>query len=204
MVNLLKTFGKGILYVIGLPFFLVALAIFGVAGLFAFIVQLVMCIFYFFTGRKFFPDLPEDLELRALKEGPRADDFDDEEPIPERPINQQEQPRFIYPFLEQAAPMKEEPVNQDIPSEDQIEEEPIKEEEVVNTKEEKEINPFFFNDDSSKEETVDNVETVNTKEETVETEEEEEELETYVPHSSSFVAEDDTEEEGGVDIKYDL
>ena len=30
MVNLLKTFAKGILYIIGLPFFIVALLLFGV------------------------------------------------------------------------------------------------------------------------------------------------------------------------------
>ena len=204
MVNLLKTFGKGILYVIGLPFFLVALVLFGAAGLIAFIVQLFMSIIYFFSGQKFFPDLPEDLELRALKEGIRDDDEEEdeeEEPIAQ-PINQnKEQPKFVYPFIEEEPtpeePMKEEPINQDIPHEDsfEIKKEEVEEEEIVEEK----PNPFFFNDTPSKEDTI---ETTNIKEEA---EEEEEILETYVPRSSSFsVDDDDTEEENGVDIKYDL
>ena len=70
MVSLLKTFGKGILYVIGFPFFLAALLLFGVIGLFAFLFQLIKSIIYFFTGQKFFPELPEDKQLRLMREGP--------------------------------------------------------------------------------------------------------------------------------------
>lgn len=68
MVSLLKTFGKGILYVLGFPFFVLALVLFGVVGLFLFAFQLIKSVFYFFTGRKFFPELQEDKELRLLKE----------------------------------------------------------------------------------------------------------------------------------------
>lgn len=188
MVSLLKTFGRGILYVIGLPFFLVALVIFGAAGLIAFVVQLVMSIFYFFTGRKFFPDLPEDLQLRALLEGPLTNK-EEEEPIPEPSNKPEETPRFIYPFIEEE-PMKEEPVNQDIPHEDVLEEaeEEEKEEEPI---------PLSIEEDSSKEEII---ETTEEKEE-----EEIEVLETYVPRSSIFTSEEeDTEDDNGVDIKYDL
>lgn len=200
MVSLLKTFGKGILYVIGLPFFIVALVLFGAAGLIAFIVQLFMSIIYFFSGRKFFPDLPEDLELRALREGPRASDNDEEEEE-EEPITEayaephtipQEQPPFVYPFFEEKTPKDEAPIIEDVPDnepEEEIEEEPSSEEETK-------PDPILFNDDSSIEETI---------ETSSEEEEEEEELETYVPRSSSFsVNDDDTEEESGVDIKYDL
>ena len=189
MVSLLKTFGRGILYVIGLPFFLVALVIFGAAGLIAFVVQLVMSIFYFFTGRKFFPDLPEDLQLRALLEGPLTNK-EEEEPIPEPSNKPEEKPRFVYPFIEEE-PMKEEPVNQDIPHEDVLEEaeEEEKEEEPI---------PLSIEEDSSKEEII---ETTEEKEE-----EEIEVLETYVPRSSIFTSEEeeDTEDDNGVDIKYDL
>lgn len=200
MVSLLKTFGKGILYVVGLPFFLVALVLFGAVGLVAFVVQLVMSIFYFFSGRKFFPDLPEDLELRALREGPRASDNEEreEEPITQEyagsyTMPQQEQPKFVYPFFEEA-PKQEEPILQETPvTESESEpEQPVEEEEE---EEEAKPDPVLFNDDSSMEETI---ETAN------EEEEEEEELETYVPRSSSFSVDDDTEEESGVDIKYDL
>ena len=67
MVELLKNFGKGILYVIGFPFFLVVLAIFAAFGLIAFVFQLLKSILFFFTGQKFFPDLPEDKQLKALQ-----------------------------------------------------------------------------------------------------------------------------------------
>lgn len=199
MVSLLKTFGKGILYVIGLPFFLVALVLFGAAGLIAFVVQLFMSIIYFFSGRKFFPDLPEDLELRALREGPRADDNEEEEePIAEAYAEPhtipQPQTQFVYPFFEEKTPQEEAPIIQDVTvSEPQPE---LEEESESSIEEEAKPDPVIINDDSAIEETI---------ETSSEEEEEEEELETYVPRSSSFsVNDDDTEEESGVDIKYDL
>ena len=67
MVNLLKMFGKGILYILGFPFFVLALIIFGAVGIFLFLFQLIKSIFYFFSGRQFFPELPEDKELRLMK-----------------------------------------------------------------------------------------------------------------------------------------
>ncbi len=72
MVNLLKTFGKGILYILGFPFFIVALLIFGVIEIFLFIFHLFKSIIYFFTGQKFFPELPEDKELRLKQEAAYA------------------------------------------------------------------------------------------------------------------------------------
>ncbi|NLB48856.1 MAG: hypothetical protein GX813_03355 [Erysipelotrichia bacterium] len=72
MVELLKNFGKGILYVIGLPFFLATLVCFAVYGFIAFVLQVLVSIFLFFTGRKFFPDLPEDKKLKALKASKQA------------------------------------------------------------------------------------------------------------------------------------
>ena len=72
MVDLLKAFGRGIIYVICFPFFIVALAIFAVIGLLAFIFQLIKSIIFFFTGQKFFPELPEDKELRLMQEAEEA------------------------------------------------------------------------------------------------------------------------------------
>ena len=72
MVDLLKAFGRGILYVILCPFFLVVLALFAVIGLLAFIFQLFKSIIFFFTGQKFFPELPEDKELRLKREAEEA------------------------------------------------------------------------------------------------------------------------------------
>lgn len=72
MVDLLKAFGRGIIYVLCFPFFIVALAIFAVIGLLAFIFQLIKSIIFFFTGQKFFPELPEDKELRLMQEAEEA------------------------------------------------------------------------------------------------------------------------------------
>ena len=72
MVDLLKAFGRGILYVILCPFFLVVLALFALIGLLAFIFQLFKSIIFFFTGQKFFPELPEDKELRLKREAEEA------------------------------------------------------------------------------------------------------------------------------------
>ena len=82
-------FGKGILYVIGFPFFVLALVIFGAIGVFLFAFQLIKSIFYFFTGRKFFPELPEDKELRLLKEKAQSNnDNVEQSPIDQSPIQQ--------------------------------------------------------------------------------------------------------------------
>ena len=107
MIGLLKMFGKGILYVIGFPFFVVALVLFGAVGVFLFIFQLIKSIFYFFTGRKFFPELPEDKELRLLKEkaaNKAEEDSEEESPVsetpsPAQPVNYQNPtptPRPVY------------------------------------------------------------------------------------------------------------
>ena len=79
MIGLLKAFGKGILYVIGAPFFVVALVLFGAIGLLAFIFQIFKSIIFFFTGQKFFPELPEDKELRLKREAATRKD----EPVQE-------------------------------------------------------------------------------------------------------------------------
>lgn len=72
MVDLIKAFGRGILYIICFPFFIVALAIFAIVGLLAFIFQIIKSIIFFFTGQRFFPELPEDKELRLMREAEEA------------------------------------------------------------------------------------------------------------------------------------
>ncbi len=109
MVDLLKAFGRGILYILCFPFFLVALAIFAVIGLLAFIFQLIKSIFYFFTGQKFFPELPEDKELRLMKEAEEAKN--NPQPQPQPQVNNQGQSGLLYEetydeddFLEEPTP----------------------------------------------------------------------------------------------------
>ena len=105
MVNLLKTFGKGILYIIGLPFFIVALVIFGVVGIFLFIFQLFKSIFYFFTGQKFFPELPEDKELRLRQEAAFAG-ANNSQPIDQEPVEEKEG-AYVPPMLHEASLVEE-------------------------------------------------------------------------------------------------
>ena len=219
MVALLKTFGKGVLYVLGLPFFILALLIFGVIGIFAFLFQFFRSIIYFFTGQKFFPELPEDKELRLLKQGNTT-------PEPAREV----EPDIIMPYQDMEEPEPESVV-------EPIQEEPIKEEPVVNTIEDACFKPSFdvepeekepeeiieedvheeglndLLDDEPEEDPFETNIPMGDEEHTIlETAEEKEseedlveELETYVPRSSNYA--DDLDEEDtdvGVDIKYDV
>ena len=59
---ILKAVGRGFLYIIGLPFFLIVLLGTAVAGLFMLVFMFVKSIFLFFTGRSLDDDLPEDIK----------------------------------------------------------------------------------------------------------------------------------------------
>lgn len=67
MSSLFKNIGKGIGYFFAFPGLIIAIAIYAVFGLIVFIFQFFKLIFLFFTGRTLFSDLPEDIELKALK-----------------------------------------------------------------------------------------------------------------------------------------
>ena len=194
MISLLKTFGKGLLYVIGAPFFIVALLLFGAIGLVAFVFQIIKSIIYFFTGQKFFPELAEDKELRLMRESANQSNEVIKEnnemvtPIYEEEIEQKQEPIFIQ--REPESPTIEETVFDDTSSlEDMIEDEKEIEEEQ------------FVQEDEEDKQTV-----LETNEETEDIQEEEEELETYVPRSSTYSDVDDEESDtdSGVDINYDL
>ena len=200
MISLLKTFGKGLLYVIGAPFFLVALALFGVIGLFAFIFQIIKSIIYFFTGQSFFPELAEDKKLRLMKEAAEAQNQPQENSVASpviTPIQNdvlEEQPQPVFVQRETPAPTIEETVFEDTSSledfieEDHVEETPIESE---------------YDDEPLEEEHT--VLQTNDEEET--TEDDFEELETYVPRSSTYSDASDDEDNdtsSGVDIDYNL
>ena len=68
MMGLLKNIGKGILYIIGLPFFLLTLALVGTMGIFVLIGMFFKSIFLFFTGRSLDDELPEDRVAREVNE----------------------------------------------------------------------------------------------------------------------------------------
>lgn len=64
MINFLKNFGKGILYVLVLPFLLIGLALYAVVALFVFIFLAIKGLVLFFSGRSLYEDLPEDKEAK--------------------------------------------------------------------------------------------------------------------------------------------
>jgi len=227
MVNLLKTFAKGLLYVIGLPFFLVALAIFGVIGLIAFIFQIIKSIIFFFTGQKFFPELPEDKELRLLKEGPKEPVSNSE--MVNEPVK--EETNSVFTFLkeepqEATLTTQSEPVKEENKPMSTIEEacfetpkEEVAQEEAPVVQEDDPFAGLLNNEvEESKQEDVvlpQEEEKPIQKETVLETASKDdddelmEELETYVPRSSNYgqnIDEDDDNDtdDMGVNINYDL
>ena len=227
MVNLLKTFGKGILYIIGFPFFVVALLIFGVIGIFLFIFHLFKSIIYFFTGQKFFPELPEDKELRLKQEAAYAAAHPEETIIDQDPSVQEnnetpmieqvafsEEPEFEKPIYQEPKyrPLYEEPtynepkVEETVPEQEpEINLEPEVEEEAASLEE------AAFEQEEKEEDVLSQL-TRDEPEQSIDTsigqpeEPEDEPLEEYVPKGSTYL--DDIEEDdastGGVDIDYDV
>ena len=68
MTALLKSFGKGCLYILVLPVLLLVLAIYAVLGVLMFVYVGIKGVYLFFTGRSF-SELPEDVKARAILEG---------------------------------------------------------------------------------------------------------------------------------------
>ena len=188
MVSLLKMFGKGILYVIGFPFFIVALLIFGVIGLFLFIFQLFKSIIYFFTGQKFFPELPEDKELRMKREAAFA--AANGAPVPNDVVFDQN-PEDSYA---NQVPPTIETVHFDAEPEPQVP--PVI---PVMPAAQPEPEPPVYEEPAS---SFESVEKACFEEQE---QEQEEELEEYVPKGTNYI--EDIEEEdthNGVDIDYDV
>ena len=213
MIGLLKAFGKGLLYVIGFPFFLLALAVFAVIGLFLFIYQIIRSIIYFFTGQKFFPELEEDKELRLRKEAAERGNEIIDQPV-------EDHQEIITPLIEERPLISETEKNsfetveeacfKDTPSvQEEIEEEP-EEEVLVSLAREERIEPV--EEEMPEEEIVEEDNSFEEmREETLKTADEEEiiiadeELEEYIPKGSSIMSDIDEEDtNNGVDIDYDL
>ena len=216
MVDLLKAFGRGIIYVICFPFFIVALAIFAVIGLLAFIFQLIKSIIFFFTGQKFFPELPEDKELRLMREAEQARN----NPQPQPSVNNQSQDGLLYEetydeddFLEEPAPaasplprpnptieevvFEEEPEEEVSPIQAPVEEKPAPIMQEVNRPEPEPSKELLHEEDSQD----DFLNPFDVEEQQAE----EEELEVYQPKGTTddtySIDEDDTD--SGVNINFD-
>jgi len=220
MVDLLKAFGRGVIYVIAFPFFLVFLAIFAAVGFLAFIFQLIKSVIVFFTGSKFFPELPEDKELRLRREAEEA--RNNPTPVMDTPAPQVA-PAMAY---EQPAPqvnVQRNPIPTPAPApapqpapqsveeacfQETFKEEPVKQEVKVEPKEEEipvgrpdpEPTIVLTRNDPDEDPLNDFLNTAE-EEEAVE----EEILETYKPEGSddSFMDEDNEESPMGVNIKFD-
>lgn len=91
MSSLFKNIGKGIGYFFAFPGLTIAIALYAVFGLVVFIFQFFKLIFLFFTGRTLFSDLPEDIELKALKA--QANESAEEE----KEEKKEENPLSLYP-----------------------------------------------------------------------------------------------------------
>ena len=226
MIELLKAFGRGILYIICFPFFVVAIVFFAAIGLLAFIFQIIKSVIFFFTGQKFFPELPEDRELRLRREAEEAKNNPTSAPQPqpatpvepkevvpsslifeetfnEKDFEEEPTPAVVIPPSPQPAPapvVEEKPV---VP-EPQVEQtpSPVEEEKPEEIKEDDEPTdgePVFVGDDS----TLEDILNPSNKK----PEEEEEVLEEYKPKETddSLLVDDEEEDptSGGVDINYD-
>jgi len=88
--------GKGLLYLLVLPIFLVVITIVAIVGLFGFVYLFIKQIILFFTGRSLYADLPEDIKVKALLEpveqpSVAQDQIQVGSPTPSAPIQQQYQ-----------------------------------------------------------------------------------------------------------------
>lgn len=216
MVDLLKAFGRGILYILCFPFFLVALALFAVIGLLAFLFQLIKSIIFFFTGQKFFPELPEDKELRLMREAEEAKN----NPQPQPQVNNQpyqggllyeetydeddflEEPTGEAPLPRQQATIEEvvfeeEPREEVSPIQAPVEEKPAPIMQEVNRPEPEPSKELLHEEDSQD----DFLDPFDVEEQRAE----EEELEVYQPKGTTddtySIDEDDTD--SGVNINFD-
>lgn len=148
MINFFKNFGKGILYVLVLPFLLVGMAIYGVIALFVFLFLCIKGLILFFTGRSLYEDLPEDIEAKK-----RLAAFANPNPQPQSVNNsgttiinatpiidngeQSSDPFYVPEYLKDEGAIeeeKEEPVLDEIetPKEEVVIEEPVQEEKKLN------------------------------------------------------------------------
>ena len=144
MLSFFKNFGKGILYVLVLPFLVVGLALYGVAAIFIFIFIAIKGLVLFFTGRSLYEDLPEDKEAKrrlAIQNGEIQESETSEEELkePKEDIIEKQlhsdddinkDPFYVPEYMKDQVQFEEEKTEEtsSIEEETSIEEEPTKEE----------------------------------------------------------------------------
>ena len=179
MMAVLKNVGKGILYIIGLPFFLIVLVGTALMGIFLLVFMFFKSIILFFTGRSLDDDLPEDIKVKEIKYGKSS-------PAPSPVVNAQEEP-VIQPYV---APQNNTTIEEAVfghPTyEAPIVEEPVEEEEEI----EEEEQPLVTSSIEINDEPIQKPSEINNSQ--------------YVPHTSGsrFIDEEEEEEDSGVTITY--
>ena len=74
---ILKTVGKGLLYVLAFPAIIIGVALYSVLGIFIFLFQCGKLIFLFFSGRNLSNELEEDIQVKAIQEQNKAKGIED-------------------------------------------------------------------------------------------------------------------------------
>ena len=189
-------------------------------GLLAFLFQLIKSIIFFFTGQKFFPELPEDKELRLMREAEEAKNNPQPQPQPQPQVNNQpyqggllyeetydeddflEEPTGEAPLPRQQATIEEvvfeeEPREEVSPIQAPVEEKPAPIVQEVNRPEPEPSKELLHEEDSQD----DFLDPFDVEEQQAE----EEELEVYQPKGTTddtySIDEDDTD--SGVNINFD-
>ena len=78
MGTIFKSIGKGILYILIAPFYVLGLLLIAIAGLFGLLYLFIKSIVLFFTGRSLRDDLPEDRKAKAIKNGEPLEEEEEE------------------------------------------------------------------------------------------------------------------------------
>lgn len=108
MGTLLKNIGKGLLYIIIAPLFIVTVCVIGVFGIFGLIFLFFKSIYLFFTGRSLNDDLPEDKAAKEVRNGrnpsekPVQEEIHIQENIVVEPIKEEPQPEVKPATIEEA------------------------------------------------------------------------------------------------------
>ena len=87
MLDFLKRFGLGILYVLISPFVILFLLLWAIFDLGICLIEIVKAFISFFKGKRFFPEFPEDIEAKRILS---LEPFTNEQNNPQPPINNEQ------------------------------------------------------------------------------------------------------------------
>ena len=208
MISFFKNFGKGVLYVLVLPFLLVGMAIYGVVALFIFIYLAIKGLVLFFTGRSLYEDLPEDIEAKkrlAPASSNEQTPVTNEDISSALDIGEKEEntvntsdPFYVPEYLKSEPETSEEPVQ----------EEPVDEEQLFNPEQENTFEQEPVVEETQNREEEMTIKPSNKEEPDVLEDEPQDEIVLEKTEQKSNIleikdADDDDEESSGVNIDFD-